>query len=69
MDNKRFMEMNISSNILACFYSAKNSFCVLNKREPDAAEKERLLEEVISMFENLSTSYFKDIEDIAESAR
>jgi hypothetical protein len=41
----------------------------MDDREPDATEKEKLLKEVLSMFENLSTSYIKDIEDIAEGAR
>ena len=69
MDNKRFMEMIIASNILVSYYTAKNSFCILNKKEPEESEKKEILERVISMFENLSTSYIKDIEDIAESAR
>jgi hypothetical protein len=69
MDINRLMELNISSNILAAFYAAKTGYCVLNQKEPDAGEKERILKEVISMFENLSTSYLHDIEDLAEGAR
>ncbi len=69
MDSNRLMELNISSNILAAFYAAKTSYCVLTQKEPDAGEKERILKEVISMFENLSTSYLHDIEDLAEGAR
>ena len=69
MDANRLMELNISSNILAAFYAAKTSYCIVNQKEPDAGEKEKLLKDVISMFENLSTSYLKDIEDLAEGAR
>ena len=69
MDANRLMELNIASNILSAFYSAKTAYCILNQKEPETGEKEKLLKEVISMFENLSTSYLKDIEDIAEGAR
>jgi hypothetical protein len=68
-DEKRLMQMIIGSNILAAYYSAKTSFCVVNQKEPDTQEKEKLLQNVISAFENLTTSYMKDIEDIAESIR
>jgi hypothetical protein len=69
MDANRLMELNIASNILSAFYSAKTSYCILNQKEPDDGEKEKILKRVISMFENLATSYVKDIEDIAESTR
>ncbi len=69
MEEKRLMTMNISSNILSAYYLAKNSYCVLNNKEPDAGEKEKIIREVLSTFENLSTSYFKDIEEIAESIK
>ena len=66
MDSNRLMTMNIVSNILNAYYTAKNSFCIVNKKEPDLKEREELYKTVIGSFENLSTSYFKDIEDIAE---
>ena len=69
MEDERLLTMNIVSNILASYYSNKVSFCVVNKREPDNAEKEDLLKRVISMFENLSTSYIEDIENIAEGTK
>ncbi len=69
MDENRLLMMNIATNILSSYYSNKVAYCVVNQREPDAAEKEVLLKNVISMFENLSTSYLKDIENIAEVAR
>ena len=68
-DEKHLMEMIIGSNILTAYYSAKTSFCIVNQKEPDAQEKEKILKNVISAFENLTTSYMKDIEDIAESIR
>jgi hypothetical protein len=58
--------MNIVSNILNAYYTAKNSFCIINRKEPELEEREELFKTVIRSFENLSTSYFKDIEDIAE---
>ena len=66
MDEKRLMTMNIVSNILNAYYTAKNSFCIVNQKEPELEEREELFKTVIRSFENLSTSYFKDIEDIAE---
>lgn len=69
MDEKRLLTMNIVSNLLSCYYANKVSFCIVNEREPNSAEKEDLLKRVISMFENLSTSYLEDIETIAEGAR
>ena len=66
MDEKRLMTMNIVSNILNAYYTAKNSFCIVNQKEPELQEREELFKTVIGSFENLSTSYFKDIEDIAE---
>jgi len=69
MDDKRLMMMNIASNILSCYYSNKVCYCLINHKEPDAVEKEDLLKRAISMFENLSTSYLEDIENIAEGAK
>jgi hypothetical protein len=69
MDENRLLMMNIATNILTAYYSNKAAYCVVNQREPTAAEKETLLKNVISMFENLSTSYLQDIENIAVSAR
>jgi hypothetical protein len=69
MDQKRLLTMNIVASILSSYYANKVSFCMVNKREPNTAEKENLLKRVISMFENLSTSYLEDIENIAEGAR
>ena len=66
MEEKRLMTMNIASNILNAYYTSRNSFCIVNKREPDLEEKQNLFKIVIRSFENLTTSYFKDIEDIAE---
>ncbi len=66
MDDKRLMTMNIASNILNAYYTAKNSYCIINQKEPDLEEREKLLKTVIRSFENLSTSYLRDIEDIAE---
>ncbi|WDN89872.1 hypothetical protein BuS5_02840 [Desulfosarcina sp. BuS5] len=66
MDEKRLMTMNIVSNLLNAYYTAKNSFCIVNQKEPELKEREELFKTVIRSFENLSTSYFKDIEDIAE---
>jgi hypothetical protein len=42
---------------------------MVNNREPEDHEKEEILKRVLSVFENLSTSYLKDIEEIATSAR
>lgn len=69
MEDQRLQTMNIVSNILAAYYSNKVSFCVVNNKEPDNAEKEDLLKRVISMFENLSTTYIEDIENIAEGTK
>lgn len=69
MAEQRLTMMVIASNLLSAYYGNKTSFCIVNKREPDKAEKEDILRRVISMFENLSTSYVKDIEDIAEGTR
>jgi hypothetical protein len=69
MDEDRLLMMNIASNILACYYSNKVCYCVVNNKEPDDAAKEDLLKRVISMFENLSTSYLDDIKNIAEGAK
>ncbi len=69
MDENRLMIMNITSNILSAYYMATNSYCVLKEKEPNAGEKETILKEVLSTYENLSTSYLKDIEEIAESIK
>ena len=69
MDENRLLMMNIASNILSCYYSNKVCYCVVNDKEPDHAAKEDLLRRVISMFENLSTSYLDDIRNIAEGAK
>jgi len=69
MTDQRLMTMIIVSNILSAYYGNKASFCAVNNKEPDDAEKEDLLKRVITMFENLSTSYLKDIEEIAEGAK
>jgi len=69
MTDQRLMTMIIVSNILSAYYGNKASFCAVNNKEPDEAEKEDLLRRVISTFENLSTSYLKDIEEIAEGAK
>jgi uncharacterized protein YsxB (DUF464 family) len=66
MDEKRLLTMNIASNILTSYYTAKNSFCIVNKKEPNLKERETLFQTVIRSFENISTSYIKDIENIAE---
>jgi len=69
MDDKKFIIMNIASNILASYYSNKVSFCLINKREPTDAEANELLKGCISMFENLSESYMEDIQEIAGAVR
>ena len=69
MDENRLLMMNIASNLLSCYYANKVYYCVINNKEPDPAEKEDLLKRVISMFENLSTSYLDDIKNIAEGAK
>ena len=68
MDGNRLLMMNIASNLLSSYYSNKVCYCVVNHKEPDDAAKEDLLKRVISMFENLSTSYLDDIKNIAEGA-
>ncbi len=69
MNEKRLLTMNIASNILTSYYCNKVCYCVVNGKEPDAAKKEDLLKRAISMFENLSTTYLKDIEEVAAEAR
>lgn len=69
MDENRLLMMNIASNLLSCYYANKVCYCVVNNKEPDSAAKEDLLKRVISMFENLSTSYLDDINNIAEGAK
>ena len=69
MDEKRILTMIVVSNILSAYYTAKNSFCIVNKREPDTKEKDEILKAVLRMFENLSTSYLDDIREIAESVK
>jgi len=69
MNDKRLMTMIVVSNILSSYYANKVSFCMINNREPDSAEKDNLLKRVLSMFENLSTSYLSDILEIAENIK
>lgn len=69
MKEKRLMTMNIASNILNAYYTSMNSYCSVYQREPEDQIKEELLQRVLSVFENLCTSYIDDIEDIAESIR
>lgn len=69
MKEKRLMTMNIASNILNAYYTRLNTYCLIYQREPDDEIKEELLQRVLSVFENLCTSYSEDIEDIAESIR
>jgi len=69
MDEKRFIMMNIASNILSAYYTNKVSFCIVNKHDPSDSEKKDLLKRTISMFENLSTSYLEDIREISESIK
>ena len=69
MDDKRLLTMIVVSNILSSYYASKVSFCLNNKREPSDAEKDEILKRVLSMFENLSTSYLGDIQEIAESIK
>ncbi len=68
MDENRLVIMNIVANLLTSYYGNKTCFCIVNNREPDAAEKDELLKRVISMFENLATSYQADIKEIAEGS-
>ncbi len=69
MDEKRLLTMTIASNLLTSYYCNKVCHCIVKGKEPDAAEKEDLLKRAISMFENLSTSYLSDIEEIADAAK
>lgn len=69
MKEKRLMTMTIASNILAAYYANKNCYCTVNQKEPDDAEKEKLLNRVVTVFENLCTSYLGDIENIAEGVK
>ncbi|TKJ40115.1 hypothetical protein CEE37_10290 [candidate division LCP-89 bacterium B3_LCP] len=69
MDEKRLLTMVVVSNILSSYYAAKVSFCLNNDREPNNTEKDDILKKVLSMFENLSTSYLKDIQEIAASIK
>ena len=69
MNENRLLTLIVVSNILSSYYAAKVSFCLNNHREPDKAEKDDILKRVLSMFENLSTSYLGDIQDIAENIK
>lgn len=69
MNESKLLMMNVISNILSSYYANKVSFCLINNREPDDAEKDDLLKRVLSMFENLSTSYLGDIQEIAETIK
>jgi len=67
MKKNQLTLMTVVSNILNSYYANKVSFCIVNKREPNDAEKDDLLKRCISMFENLSTSYIGDIREIAKN--
>jgi hypothetical protein len=69
MEEKQLLMMNVVSNILNSYYANKVSFCIVNQRQPNDAEKDDLLKRCISMFENLSTSYIGDIKEIAENVK
>jgi hypothetical protein len=69
MNENKLMMMNVIASILSSYYANKVSFCILNNREPNDAEKDDLLKRVLSMFENLSTSYLGDIQEIAETIK
>lgn len=69
MEENRLLVMNIASNILSAYYSNKVSFCIINKHEPSNSEKNDLLKDCISNFENLSTSYLDDIREIADNIK
>ncbi|MFH1861499.1 MAG: hypothetical protein ABH878_01700 [bacterium] len=69
MNENKLLMMNVVSNILASYYANKVSFCIVKGREPNDAEKDDLLKRVLSMFENLSTSYMGDIHEIAENIK
>jgi hypothetical protein len=69
MEEKQLLTMVVVSNILSSYYASKVSFCLNNQREPSDAEKDDILKRVLSMFENLSTSYLGDIQEIAESIK
>ena len=69
MEEKQLLMMNVVSNILNSYYANKVSFCIVNKREPNDVEKDDLLKRCISMFENLSSSYIGDIQEIAENVK
>ena len=69
MEEKQLLMINVVSNILSSYYTNKVSFCILNKREPNDAEKDDLLKRCLSMFENLSTSYIGDIQEIAKNIK
>lgn len=69
MEDKQLLMMNVVSNILNSYYTNKVSFCMVNKREPNDVEKDDLLKRCISMFENLSTSYIGDIQEIAANIK
>lgn len=69
MKEKRLMTMTIASNILAAYYASKNCYCTVHQQEPDDETKEKLMERVVLVFENLCTSYLADIENIAEGVK
>ena len=69
MEEKQLLMMNVVSNILNSYYANKVSFCIVNKREPNDAEKDDLLKRCVSMFENLITSYIGDIQEISENIK
>ena len=69
MEEKQLLMMNVVSNILTSYYANKVSFCIINNREPNDAEKDNLLKRCLSMFENLSISYIEDIHEIADNLK
>ena len=69
MEEKQLLMMNVVGNLLSSYYANKVSFCIVNNREPDDAEKDDLLKRCLSMFENLSTSYLGDIREIADNVK
>ena len=66
MEEKQLLMMNVIANVINSYYDHKISFCLVNQSEPDHADKDDLLKRCISMFENLSTSYLGDIQEITE---
>jgi hypothetical protein len=53
MEEKQLMMMNVVSNILNSYYANKVGFCIVNKREPNDAEKDDLLKATSKTFRRL----------------